>query len=555
MKRLLSLTCLAVTLCLPLAGNGSDASSILQTMRDKQLERWEGVNLYVVEQNIMGQSASTYFQRTEVEGSTGEVQTLFLAVHPSQLSADDCGAARRMTPEELRMFAEATEMTGELTAAGIEQGMAEAGLPKGLLGATGSSPNATFDPRVMLGANAEFLRAAADAEENRGKDAPDAAQAADHMAEFIARARLEGTETVDGRRAYLIRASDLNNVQRIENGEYVLQQVSMWIDSEHYVPLKTVMEGIVTSDGETRPMTIEKQDADYRTVPGSALYEPYRQVVKMSGMMDAAQEAEMREAQAQMAEMEKQMADMPASQRAMMERMIGPQLEMMRNMAAGGGFQMEITVDRIAVNPESQGPGGQPCAPGADGARTMSAAPVAASAVAPVRAAPAGGTAAGDDLTAMVQRDLTALGYDTGGTSGEINTATIVAISKFQAENGLEVTGEVTPQLAGMLSAKAQGRGTGQAAARSPAELEQARQACLQEKIAAAQQAKEKKRGLGHLMSGISRVADRFGGNLGQEMAQVSRDVYDANATAADLSQAAKDLGLTDEDIEDCRNP
>lgn len=59
-----------------------------------------------------------------------------------------------------------------------------------------------------------------------------------------------------------------------------------------------------------------------------------------------------------------------------------------------------------------------------------------------------------DDLTQMVQNHLDALGYDTGNTSGEMSLETTIAISQFQAEKGLEVTGEVSPQLAGLLSAE-----------------------------------------------------------------------------------------------------
>jgi len=125
---------------------------------------------------------------------------------------------------------------------------------------------------------------------------------------------------------------------------------------------------------------------------------------------------------------------------------------------------------------------------------------------------------------------------------------------------GGALLGAVTFKLAGILSARASGgaaAGASAAAApaRTQAQLEQARQECLQEKIAAAQEAQKKKRGFGRLMSGIGRVANRFGGDFGQEMAEVSRDVYDVNATAADLSQAAKDLGVTEDEIESCRNP
>ena len=58
-----------------------------------------------------------------------------------------------------------------------------------------------------------------------------------------------------------------------------------------------------------------------------------------------------------------------------------------------------------------------------------------------------------DNMTVMSQRHLQALGYDIDNTSGNASVKTMIAISQFQAENGLKVTGEVSPQLVGALSA------------------------------------------------------------------------------------------------------
>jgi hypothetical protein len=58
-----------------------------------------------------------------------------------------------------------------------------------------------------------------------------------------------------------------------------------------------------------------------------------------------------------------------------------------------------------------------------------------------------------DDLVESVQKHLDALGYDPGTTDGTESVMTEVAIPQFQAENGLPVTGKVTPQLLGILSA------------------------------------------------------------------------------------------------------
>ena len=74
----------------------------------------------------------------------------------------------------------------------------------------------------------------------------------------------------------------------------------------------------------------------------------------------------------------------------------------------------------------------------------------------PEEVTPAKDTAAASpaNLTQSVQLNLKALGYDPGRTDGEASVETSIAISQFQAEKGLEVTGEVTPQLAGILEAE-----------------------------------------------------------------------------------------------------
>ena len=175
------------------------------------------------------------------------------------------------------------------------------------------------------------------------------------------------------------------------------------------------------------------------------------------------------------------------------------------------------------------------------------------------------GLAIADDLTKVIQQDLVILGYDPGNTDGEASTKTVVAISKFQAENNLDVTGEVSPQLAGVIKAAIKQQNSPAATAQAPtaqappqdaATLRAAQQACLQEKIAAAQESNKKKRGFGSLMQAASRTASRFGGgDTARVISRASRDVYDVNATVEDLSSAAKDLGLTEDEIEQCRNP
>lgn len=170
--------------------------------------------------------------------------------------------------------------------------------------------------------------------------------------------------------------------------------------------------------------------------------------------------------------------------------------------------------------------------------------------------------AADPGLVKMAQQDLVTLGYDPGGVDGQMGTKTIIAVSKFQAEQGMEVTGEVSPQLIGALRA-AINQQNQPAAAESPAvaamtpaqqqaDLALRQQACLQEKHAAAQEASKKKRGFGRLLNAAARVGGQFGVS---GFSQTAHDLYNANATAEDISAAARDLGLTEDEVEQCRNP
>ena len=183
-----------------------------------------------------------------------------------------------------------------------------------------------------------------------------------------------------------------------------------------------------------------------------------------------------------------------------------------------------------------------------------------------------------DELTRLVERELEAQGYDPGAVDGEPSTETAIAISKFQAAHGLDVTGEVSESLLGVLRAAGRGRyvraqsgapaapaPAGSAAFHAPApsapiassqesrDLEDRQRACLEEKAEAARKASKKKRGFGRLARAAGRVARRV--SPGSDLGRATRDVYSANATADDLSAAAKDLGLTEDQVEECRNP
>jgi hypothetical protein len=193
---------------------------------------------------------------------------------------------------------------------------------------------------------------------------------------------------------------------------------------------KMRMEGVLEGQGERQEFFLEQEYSDYRTVPGTTLYEPYREVMRMGGMLTPAQQAEMAEAKTKLDDLDRQLAAMPAGQRAMMEKMMGSQIAQMRSLVSGGAVEIEFIVTDIIVNPD------------------FSASPSILTGGGLLQAGESQ-----SDLVRIIQRHLVTLGYEPGNTHGELSRATVVAISQFQAANGLEVTGQPSPQLAGILAA------------------------------------------------------------------------------------------------------
>ena len=119
------------------------------------------------------------------------------------------------------------------------------------------------------------------------------------------------------------------------------------------------------------------------------------------------------------------MAEMPADQRAMVESMMGGQMDMLRSMANGGAFEQVQEVEKIICNPDVkalltiQMPGELP-----------------------------------NELV-QIQLNLVKLGYEPGNTEGVLDALTQVAISQYQAEHGMAVTGEPSSELASRLAAEA----------------------------------------------------------------------------------------------------
>ena len=135
----------------PTVAHSEDARSILEAVQQKQLERWEGVDSYVVQSSVMGNSSQTYFRRTKLSDESGATHTLFLPAR--------CEGTHVMTAKGLEAYAAALEMTGEAAGTEIENGLEQAGLPRGLLAGAGSDHMAEFEQQMAsMPASLRYLR-------------------------------------------------------------------------------------------------------------------------------------------------------------------------------------------------------------------------------------------------------------------------------------------------------------------------------------------------------------------------------------------------------------
>jgi len=176
------------------------------------------------------------------------------------------------------------------------------------------------------------------------------------LPQLIERGTLEGTEEVDGRRAWNllfdVEGIDFVPVDPGEAGEEVrIRTLRLWIDEDDYLVRKMHMEGDVVEDGETRPVDITAILTDYRQVDG--MWHPFRTEMTARGLVGGTggmSEEEAAETRAQLEEMKEQLESMPTAQREQIEKMMGPQMEQLEKMLASGEFTVTITVRSLETN-------------------------------------------------------------------------------------------------------------------------------------------------------------------------------------------------------------
>ncbi|MEQ8691331.1 MAG: hypothetical protein RIC89_10905 [Pseudomonadales bacterium] len=477
LKRFTQLITLALVACQGVVLADTPAT-IMQRVLETRSERLEGVNTVAIRKAVLGIRQVEYFAAHPVALSDGGTLNTLRALTPGEVRAHMTSGSQQaeVNPVQLSSAAQLIRLQSAQVDGKLEQEMRKANMPAPLqsmlLNPPADKPWLSPNPADMMHLYANMLDAGARglAEQARA-ESRSRAQADSVAAELqqIAHAsRLVGLEQVDGRAAYHLKATGLNRVQQVDGQTFRLHSVSLWIDAEHSVPLRMRFNGVAEQGDQRRELIIERVDQDYRQVAGSRLYEPYRQVMRLQGVMTAAQREEMAEASAELAKARQQIAALPASQRRLIMDRMGPQMAQLESMAAGNGIEIVTQVEEIRVN------------------------------------AP---------LSPIAQ------------SSPAANVLPVKPVSS-------------TPQTAAPVSN------------RQP-DLPKA-QRCLERKAAEAANTQRKRRGFGRLLQAVDRVAARVGK---VDVRRIVHDAFQVDATADDLQNAARDLGLTPDAVAACRQP
>jgi len=306
-----------------------DAQEILQTAREMQTSRFQGIENYTVDQTMSGNRILIYYERIPDTD-------LFRMVPVGEVSRAGTGF---------------TEADGQMMAGGMAMALRMAG--PALASAAPAGPGALAMDN-MMGEMIEFLDAGAAYQENDGVAD---AESADHdMRNFANVAELVGREMVGGQECFHLRADNLGLGQVTEEGhEFELASVSLWIDTEFYLTRRLLMEGTLTTDGNSSVLTIEKLDQDYGVYGdmGVLMYSPKTQIMRLTGLMGGLSDKEQREleeAREKLAEFETQLASMPPSQKQMIEDRMAGQLAQMRQFIAGEGVETVVVLNGIKLN-------------------------------------------------------------------------------------------------------------------------------------------------------------------------------------------------------------
>ena len=362
MRSLLRVALCGTVVCLSSGAIAQTPAEIFKEMDSRKRASLKNVDNVSEMKTVMGMCTLEYFEKDSTASEDGRGTVEYLRLVPltevlERRSPDS--AMSQASPADLDEAARQLRAKGPEIDRAVESEMSKVGLPGDLssmlMNPPPDQPWLSPKPGDMMSNYALMLEGAANGKRQNARNAAAAEIEAqtDPLAAVADRTRLVGRETIIDRPAFHLVAENLDYTQVADGSEFKLDTLHLWVDTEHYVPLKMQMEGTASQGGQSRPLRIERENTAYRQVDGcGTMYEPQRSVMRIAGILGPKEQADMQKAQQQLAQMESQLANLPQAQRDMIMRQMGPQMEMFKNMAAGNGIEVVSLTVGMRCNAE-----------------------------------------------------------------------------------------------------------------------------------------------------------------------------------------------------------
>jgi hypothetical protein len=350
MRSLLRVALCGTVISLSAGALAQTPAEIFKEMDSRKRASLEGIDSYSEMKTMMGMCTLEHFEKETTASADGRGTVEYMRLVPIS------EVLERRSPDSPIAQASAQDLNNaanELRAVGpdldreIQAEMGKVGLPGGLghmlMNPPPGKPWLSPKPGDLMSNYAMMLDGVAAGKRENARIAAEAKTEAqtDPLAAAAERTRVVGREQLRDRPAIHLVAENLGYTQAVEGSQFTLDKLHLWVDAERYVPLKMQMEGAAVEGSQTRKLRIERENMAYRKVDGClAMYEPQRSVMRIAGILSRKEQADMEEAQQKLAQMESQLAALPPAQHDLIMRRMGPQLEMLKNMAAGNGIEM-----------------------------------------------------------------------------------------------------------------------------------------------------------------------------------------------------------------------
>ncbi len=167
---------------------------------------------------------------------------------------------------------------------------------------------------------------------------------------LLMNSRYMGTERIDGLNTHVIFIDDMRVLmEAFDDMEEPIGSLSLYFDDEYWVLRKMKFSAMAEiEEGDVRMIEPVIRMKDYRNI--KELMIPFRTTISVHGLSDYLSDEEREEAMAALEDLEYELEHMPQEQRAMLEQMMGGQLDQLRQMLADDMIEFVIEVKEVLVN-------------------------------------------------------------------------------------------------------------------------------------------------------------------------------------------------------------